>query len=267
MSETLTRAISGFVYVAVLLLSCWYAEISFKLLMFLFLVLGTVEFSKLLNFNPLIGFVLSVLLYGAFGYFNIADITNHVVLFGVITSIILLYLLFKDRPIIVKSSGLKYLLHVGYLVYPFICIALIPFDQGVYAPYKIIGVFVLIWTNDTFAYLVGKSIGKRKLFERISPKKTIEGFLGGGVFTVLVSMLLAHYFFKESMLIWGLQALIVVVMATLGDLVESKFKRSAGVKDSGSIMPGHGGVLDRLDSIIFVAPYILLLHQIINYVS
>jgi len=137
---------------------------------------------------------------------------------------------------------------------------------------SILSVFILIWVNDTFAYLIGKSFGKHKLLERISPKKTIEGFLGGAAFTLVTSYLLTYLYTENNTTtinstFWIVQALIIIIFATLGDLVESKFKRSANVKDSGNIMPGHGGILDRLDSVIFVAPFVFLFYQIISYVS
>jgi phosphatidate cytidylyltransferase len=146
----------------------------------------------------------------------------------------------------------------------------IPFGKDGYNPKILISIFILIWTNDSFAYVVGKSIGKTKLFERISPKKTIEGFVGGLLFSVIASYLVSKYYIEIAegkIFIWIIIALIVGVFGTIGDLIESKFKRIAGVKDSGKIMPGHGGVLDRLDSVIFVAPIIFLFYQILNYVS
>jgi phosphatidate cytidylyltransferase len=146
----------------------------------------------------------------------------------------------------------------------------IPFGINGYNPKILISIFILIWTNDSFAYIVGKSIGKTKLFERISPKKTIEGFIGGVAFAVLASYLISKYYIQIAegkVFIWIIIALIVGIFGTIGDLIESKFKRFAGVKDSGKIMPGHGGVLDRLDSVIFVAPIVFLFYQILNYVS
>jgi phosphatidate cytidylyltransferase len=104
-------------------------------------------------------------------------------------------------------------------------------------------------------------------FERISPKKTIEGFLGGLVFALICSVFIAKYYIVQPFYIWAIIALLVGVFGTIGDLIESKFKRVAGVKDSGKIMPGHGGILDRLDSIIFVGPFVFLLYQILKYVS
>jgi phosphatidate cytidylyltransferase len=123
----------------------------------------------------------------------------------------------------------------------------------------------MIWCNDTFAYLVGKSIGKHKLLERVSPKKTIEGFIGGIVFTLLASILISQFYTFFSVTLWIISALIISIFGTLGDLVESKFKREAGVKDSGNIMPGHGGILDRLDSAIFVIPFLYIFYLIYFY--
>lgn len=110
------------------------------------------------------------------------------------------------------------------------------FNPSQYNPALILSVLVLIWANDTFAYFTGMLFGKHKLAETISPKKTWEGFFGGLIFTVIV----------------------VVISGTLGDLIESKWKREAGVKDSGTIMPGHGGIFDRIDSIVLVAPVVFV---------
>ena len=172
-----------------------------------------------------------------------------------------------DKNEIHLSLASKYLYLMGYVIFPFLLITRLPLAEGVFNPKIIIGLFILIWINDTMAYVVGKSIGKRKLFERISPKKTIEGFLGGLVFAVICSVFIAQYYILQPVFIWISIALIVGIIGTIGDLVESKFKRIAGVKDSGKIMPGHGGILDRLDSIIFAGPFVFLLYQIFNYVS
>ncbi|HOD09257.1 MAG TPA: phosphatidate cytidylyltransferase, partial [Flavobacterium sp.] len=134
-------------------------------------------------------------------------------------------------------------------------------------PKIILSIFILIWVNDTFAFLVGKTFGKHKLFEKVSPKKTIEGFIGGFIFSIITGFILAKYLMLQSYFHWVSIAILASVFGTLGDLVESKFKRIANVKDSGNIMPGHGGVLDRLDSIIFVAPIVYLFYQILFYVS
>lgn len=117
--------------------------------------------------------------------------------------------------------------------------------------------FVLIWSSDTFAYLTGKFFGKHKMAPKISPKKTWEGFAGGVVLTLVLGFFV-EYYFPELRGNWMIVGLLVSVFAPLGDLVESQLKRSFAVKDSGNIIPGHGGVLDRLDSFIICAPVIYL---------
>ena len=144
---------------------------------------------------------------------------------------------------------------------------LIAFNFGDYNPQIILGIFILIWTNDSFAYLIGKNFGKQKLFASISPKKTVEGFLGGVFFSAIGSYFIALIAPSLSFTNWLIISVLVSVFGTLGDLVESKYKRQASVKDSGKIMPGHGGMLDRLDSAIFAAPFIYLFLRILNYVS
>ena len=121
--------------------------------------------------------------------------------------------------------------------------------------YLIIMLFCLIWINDVFAYLTGMAIGKHKLFERISPKKTIEGSLGGLVMTVVTAFLVNH-FWLHMMQDWRMMgmAMVVVIFGSLGDLCESMMKRQAGVKDSGNVIPGHGGVLDRFDATFLAVP-------------
>jgi len=128
----------------------------------------------------------------------------------------------------------------------------------------ILGVFILIWTNDTFAFLIGKNFGKHKLLERISPNKTIEGFIGGMVFTFIASLILTRVFSSLSLDKWIVIAGIVSVFGVLGDLIESMFKRQAGVKDSSNFIPGHGGFLDRFDSVIFAAPFIFIYLQLVQ---
>jgi phosphatidate cytidylyltransferase len=122
----------------------------------------------------------------------------------------------------------------------------------------IVCIFLLIWSNDVFAYLIGKNFGKHKLIERVSPNKTIEGFIGGFVFTYIAGFFISVYCDSLLSYQWLGIAIIVSVFGVLGDLIESMFKRQAGVKDSSNFIPGHGGFLDRLDSIIFATPFIFI---------
>ena len=121
-------------------------------------------------------------------------------------------------------------------------------------PYLPLALIALIWTNDTMAYLSGSFIGKNPLMPTVSPKKTIEGTLGGIVFTVFLAWVGSRYMTDFSPAYWMALAFIASVIGTAGDLIESKLKRMAGVKDSGTLMPGHGGVLDRFDSLLLAAP-------------
>jgi phosphatidate cytidylyltransferase len=128
-----------------------------------------------------------------------------------------------------------------------------------FAPYNfhfILGIMLLIWVSDVGAYLVGSLIGKHKLYERISPGKTWEGSIGATIITVACSYIVSNWFPELAFKHWMVIGIIICVFGTMGDLIESMLKRQANVKDSGSIMPGHGGFLDRFDSLLFSAPFI-----------
>jgi phosphatidate cytidylyltransferase len=125
-----------------------------------------------------------------------------------------------------------------------------------FTPHIVAGMLFLTWANDSFAYIIGSRIGKTPLFPRISPKKTWEGTIGGGLMCMVTAGIIGLFFKELSTLNWVVVGGIVAVFGTLGDLVESMLKRSVGVKDSGSIMPGHGGFLDRFDAFMFVIPFV-----------
>jgi len=136
--------------------------------------------------------------------------------------------------------------------------SLIPHESILFSPGIIIGFFLLIWANDTGAYLTGMTFGRHKLFERISPKKTWEGFIGGFIAAIIVAWLLSDWFGVVDKIQWVVISIIISISGTYGDLIESMLKRSTGVKDSGNIMPGHGGFLDRFDSAIISFPLVYL---------
>lgn len=126
-----------------------------------------------------------------------------------------------------------------------------------------IGFMLLLWTNDTGAYLVGRAVGRTGLLRRVSPKKTVEGLLGGIVLAMGVGALLAKAWPVLDTTGWILVALVVAITSTLGDLLESAFKREAGVKDSGSLLPGHGGILDRFDGFLLAMPAMVVTVQLL----
>jgi len=268
MNETLKRALSGAVYI-ILLLSCiLYSKISLAILFGIFLLIAAYEFSKIAAINFKISIIISVVSY--FFLWNEDSnymLNNIITSISILISIRLLFFLFQNQENAFNIIT-KYLFLFGYIILPFVLVNYIPMGVKGYNPKILVSILILIWTNDTFAYVVGKSLGKNKLFPKVSPKKTIEGFIGGMFFAVISSYLLANFFLEAKIIyIWLIIAIIVSVFSTLGDLIESKFKRVAGIKDSGSIMPGHGGILDRLDSIIYVVPFINLFYLILRYVS
>jgi len=283
MNETLKRSISGAIYILLLIASIQYSIETFFVLFGVFLLIAVTEFCNLVHLNKIAPIIIACAFYFFFYKIAIAEkgdgfvyILRYnrnfdlaVLFLSLIVSLKCIVFLFDNKNLKVDSFS-KFAYLIGYIILPFIIITKIPFGIKGYNPNILISIFILIWTNDTFAYLVGKSIGKHKLFERISPKKTIEGFLGGIGFALIASYFISKYFLmlpEKNTYIWLIIAAIVGIFGTIGDLVESKFKRISEKKDSGNIMPGHGGILDRLDSVIFVAPIIFLFYQILNYVS
>ena len=143
-----------------------------------------------------------------------------------------------------------------YVMLPFVSFFSLGFLSGEYDYRFPLGFMLILWGNDTGAYLIGKYFGKTRLFERISPKKTWEGFIGGVLLAIIVSLLLAHYFPVWGIWLWIGVAGLVSIFGTFGDLVESMLKRSLQVKDSGNVLPGHGGLLDRFDGLLLAAPLV-----------
>lgn len=137
--------------------------------------------------------------------------------------------------------------------------------EVVYTPDILLGYFILIWTYDTFAYIIGSLIGRSRLTERISPKKSWEGLIGGFIISFGVSYLISLVYTTLTFTDWAIITLIITLMATYGDLIESLFKRSVNIKDSGKIMPGHGGILDRFDGVFLSAPMVFVYLEIIKY--
>lgn len=133
-----------------------------------------------------------------------------------------------------------------------------------YSYKPLLGLILLIWVSDSAAYLVGRKLGKRKLLERVSPNKTIEGFLGAGFFSFLAGAILYYLLDYKSLAFWLCAGLIVWLYGTMGDLYQSFVKRQYGVKDSGNFIPGHGGMWDRFDSFIFTIPFYLFLIKIFS---
>lgn len=277
MSNFWQRAITGTLFVVVLvgaiLLGGWYMLVTFGLVVFF----GLLEFYKLFEqtqtkplryIGTLIGSVLfvSLILSDTLEYptnrmfmtISLALVFISLVLFSIVE-------LFRSAPKPFENIAITYT-GLFYLVLPFWLLTLLgnahTTNNDTHNFWPVLSVFILIWCNDTFAYLTGRLIGKHKLFERISPKKTWEGFIGGVVFAMIAGTILAYYL-NESYLKFVVYALVASVVGTLGDLTESMLKRSVNVKDSGTILPGHGGILDRFDAVLFVVPVIFFLEKFV----
>jgi len=267
MKELIVRAISGILYVSIILFTLFTSREWFIGLFFILALITLNEFLKLHKTKGYNYYIILIVLFYFLSYKIYHLYAIYVLLIATLSvNLLLLADLFStSKTLLFKYK--KRLSSIFYISSGFVFLTLIPFIGLNFIPQIIISIFILVWANDTFAYLVGVSIGKHKLMERISPKKTIEGFIGGLIGAIITSLIIFNYTDYYSVFIWFVLAILVSVFGTLGDLIQSKFKRNAGVKDSGKLMPGHGGLYDRLDSVIYSSPFIYLFLQIINYVS
>ena len=273
MKEIITRALSGLLYVSLLIASL-YSQHALIALFFVFGLISMAEFKKLINLKSFFPYIIFIILYLGFAYWetisNAAkgydEACQILLVITIFVQLILIKDLFSEKTIPLFESK-RFIITTFYLSSGFVFLISVANFEQTFTPLLLLGSFILVWINDTFAFLVGKRFGKQKLFPSVSPKKTVEGFLGGLFFACIASYFIAQYTDTLSFTNWLILAIIVSVFGTIGDLIESKFKRQANVKDSGVIMPGHGGLLDRLDSIIFAAPFIFLFLRLVTYVS
>lgn len=271
MREVFRRLITGIVYVVLLLSTIFLSSDAFDFLFMAFGLACLYEFKRMTHLKGYYIFAAYLALWWVFihllhNYPYSHSIVNVLMFITITINITLLFYLFSKKQI--KYSGLqKFIIGLFYIGGGCIFLTMIPYQNSTFAKLLIMGFFILIWVNDSFAYLVGKTIGKNKLFPKVSPKKTWEGTIGGFVFALIAAYFIAKYETNLSLNQWLILAIVIVVSGSLGDLLESKFKRDAGVKDSGAILPGHGGMLDRLDSLVFAAPFVYLTLNIFNYVS
>ena len=267
MKEVLRRLLTGVVYVLLLLSAVFLSSDAYD---FLFMVFGLAclyEYKRLVLLKGYYIFMAYLALWWIFIYLTRDPILINTLLFlTIIVNIGLIFYLFSPK-LTTFNTLQKYLAGLFYLGGGCIFLTMIPYQDDFFAKYLIMGIFIMIWVNDSFAYLVGKTLGRHKLYPAVSPKKTIEGSMGGLIFTLVAAFVLGEYAPVLNTAQWLVLALVVVVMGSFGDLIESRLKRAAGVKDSGAILPGHGGMLDRLDSLVFAAPFAYLTLIIFHYVS
>lgn len=268
----LTRTASAAVFVALLLGSIFFSQLSFILFFGIVGLVGLFELyrmQKSLDRRPYaaLGYMLHVFSIYSFQllYDRCYDL-YHSSFFPLIVLAGPLYLLvelFKAKSSVYNVPGWI----TGFLYVTIPCLLLIlmtlpkrgmAVSENWYFPHVVLGMIFFIWTNDTGAYLVGSFLGKHKLYERISPGKTWEGTIGGVLLCVALSFVMVRVYPELVLKHWVVISVLVGVFGTLGDLVESMLKRVTGVKDSGNIMPGHGGALDRFDSLLFVTPFVFV---------
>ena len=264
MKTLLTRSISGIVFVS-LVVFCLLGDNGFSLALFgLISGIGLYEFHLLFSSKEKFNYpAIFTAIMGVLGFIVLIypwlneqqDINpflhsgiHILILMGLIW---LIQLIFKPKEF--TSNTTLIAMGIGYIVVPLFLGTVIHLEDNGSFPI-ILGVFLLVWTNDTFAYVCGNLFGKHKLIERISPNKTWEGFFGGFLITILVGYLVDFYFFKGHSF-WIIAAMIVSPTAVMGDLFESSLKRKNKVKDTGNIIPGHGGILDRFDAMFFAIPF------------
>lgn len=250
----LKRAITGLIFLVVLVSAILYSPYTLTFLFFIVLVLGIGETNRMISVPTIhpqlfLSGVLAKLVYLLpVGYLLDLYGFKWVFLFLLVVILIPINELYRKLPNPMANIAYS-ILPAVYLGLPLAALIAIAWHGGTYEPNLILGLFVVIWVYDTGAYLVGSLIGKNKLFERISPKKTWEGAIGGGILAVLTAAFVLSKFIPHlSVIEWTIASILIAIFGTYGDLMESLLKRSAGVKDSGSILPGHGGILDRFDS-------------------
>lgn len=257
MKELLVRTLSGAVLVALIIVCIMVSPWTCAALGLLIVAVGTFEMSRLQHIDNLrqivFGELLAVGTYVlvALGALNVMPYSGLMLILPMLPFLFALFSTTTDfKSIAAFTFG-----SIAYLSMP--CVLMVWMHE-LFSPKMLLLVFVLLWANDTFAYLTGKLLGKHKLFPRISPGKTIEGSFGGLLFTMVGVMVFSYYADWLTMKASVGMGLIAVVFGTLGDLCESMMKRQAGVKDSGRLIPGHGGILDRFDSVLFAVPFVFV---------
>lgn len=265
-SNFLTRAITGIIFVAVLVGCILGGPIPFTILFALISALSINEFGTIVNrtgevqMNKRICILAGIFLFLCFGYVGLAPaMTSIFIPYLFLIIYLLISELYKKQKNPIHNWAYGMMSQI-YIALPFALLNVLAYHtnetQSVseYNAILPLSIFIFNWVNDTGAYCTGMLFGKHRLFERISPKKSWEGSIGGAVFSIIAAIVLAHFFDFMTIGKWIGLGLTVVVFGTWGDLTESLLKRTLGIKDSGNILPGHGGMLDRFDSTLLAVP-------------
>jgi len=261
-SNLAQRAIAGVVGVALILFAVTVNEWGFIILFTSISVLTQLEFYRLLGldgnaplkyYGTFVGGALNVLTFLIEEHYLHSE--DYFLISPLLTVIFFIKLYKKNERKPFTNIAFTFL-GIIYVALPFALITVIALPGGHYSYQRVLGCLFLLWASDTGAYFAGTQFGKTKLFERVSPKKSWEGSIGGALSALVVALLLGQYFTDLLPWQWLCIGAIIVVAGTYGDLVESLFKRSIAIKDSGTTIPGHGGFLDRFDGLLLSAPFI-----------
>jgi phosphatidate cytidylyltransferase len=271
LSSFLKRTISGALFVILITGGIILGRFSFFIVFLVLMELTMLEFYRLTfkaRVKPqyLYGMILGAIVFIINHLFAIGML-GHYIFLGIIPLVLSIFLieLYRNHQKPIHNIAFT-LLGIIYVAIPFSLLNYFVLSHTSYhigyRTHILLGYFILLWTNDSGAYVVGLSIGRNRMFPRISPKKSWEGLVGGLFFTILASWILSLTFIEISFFHWAVIGLITASTGIFGDLVESMFKRSVGVKDSGKIMPGHGGLLDRFDCVLLSAPIVFVYLEI-----
>lgn len=272
MKNLYTRTITGIFFIAIIVSSMILHPLSFTGVIFVIMIVGMTEFFRMVKPAKIYPQQTLGILIGSVA-FLVPAIAGHgfispkyLALLPVLIFALFVAELFRNKPNAIHNLAFT-VFPVAYIAIPLTALVLLmsPLAAGEIASWHIVfSFFIISWSYDTFAYLTGMFLGKHKFFERISPKKTWEGTIGGLLFGLGAAYILSIFFFELTLIQWLFAALIIMVAGIFGDLSESLLKRRFEVKDSGNFFPGHGGVLDRFDAVLFSAPalfcYLILLN-------
>ena len=270
------RALSGAVLAIVMLGAILWSKWSFAVLLLLIIIGGEWEFYRMAEkagYSPqkrlgvVAGAIILVIFFAMMWHFDSQSRLNNQYLMMTVALVLYIIMLvpvmficelYRKSPTPIANIGAT-LTGVVYVAMPLSLLLFIPLllGGGTWNPWTLIFYIVIIWANDVFAYIFGMTLGRHSLFERISPKKSWEGFFGGLLGAMAVGYVAATIM-DGNHAVWIGMALIAAITGVFGDLVESLFKRSVDVKDSGNIIPGHGGWLDRFDALILSAPFVFI---------
>ena len=278
MNNIVTRTVSGSAFVVGVIGSIIIGAYACAVMMLVFILWSMIEYYNIvvkdcIQIGKYIGLLSGVFLFVA-GFFYAQNMVSGRIFTFLIPLIVLIFIsqLYSTNPHSFLAIA-KLVFGILYIALPFTLFTGMMFPsldatldvECQYTPHILLGFFILLWTNDTFAYLTGMLFGRRRLFERISPKKSWEGFFGGLICTVFMSLLISIIFPIIAYYHWMAVSAIIVVFGVYGDLVESLFKRNMKIKDSGSFLPGHGGILDRFDSVFLAVPMVFFYFKVLVF--